>query len=223
MSFDHAHSGVRVASAAASDAGTAGGSSIAPVVDVGILTLGQSPSFLIEAVESVFTQTFSSWRLVISENGPGLDSVREALEPYVDDPRVEHVVTGAKEGRGKNWTRASQGSAPYIGLLDDDDRWAPEFLERRTEFLDRHQRVGLVAPGQSVRWDSLVEQARGAPLAVARIPPPQRYGTCASNGRSSSPRNPDVYGGRIYKGMQLSCISWRARRGFKEDPPSHVP
>ena len=163
MSNLHAHAGARSAHAVASDAGVARSTPVVPIVDVGIPTLGESPSYLVEAVESVFAQTFSSWRLLISENGPGLDSVREALEPYVRDPRVEHVVSGTREGRGINWTRASQGSAPYIGLLHDDDSWAPEFLERRTEFLDKHPQVGLVYSGCVV-----IDEA-GRPLGRSRV------------------------------------------------------
>ncbi len=157
---DHTRAVGSMSDVAAKESGVAPPGS--PIVDVGIPTLGLSP-YLVEAVESVFAQTFPSWRLVISENGPGLDSVRHALEPYVRDPRVTHVVSGTKKGRGWNWTRASQGVAPYMGLLNDDDRWAPEFLERRTEFLDRHPRVGLVYSGCVV-----IDEA-GHPLGRARL------------------------------------------------------
>ena len=71
-----------------------------PTVDVGIPTVGESP-YLAEAVESMLAQTLTSWRLVIRENGPGLDSVRRTLEPYLGDPRVKHVVAGTKTGRGR--------------------------------------------------------------------------------------------------------------------------
>jgi glycosyltransferase involved in cell wall biosynthesis len=117
------------------------------VVDVGIPTLGDSP-FLVEAVESVLSQTFSDWRLLVLENGPGSDRTRAELEPYLVDPRIRHVVTGATVGRGENWTNLLRaGSAPYVGILHDDDRWHPPFLERRVAFLEQYQSCGLVYSG----------------------------------------------------------------------------
>lgn len=115
------------------------------LVDVGIPTLGESPRYLAEAVESVLGQTLSDWRLVISENGTGKTEVRSMLEPYLDDPRVHHVVTTKSLGRGQHWSNiVRNGSAPFVGLLHDDDRWAPEFLRRRIEFLRQHPSCGFV-------------------------------------------------------------------------------
>jgi teichuronic acid biosynthesis glycosyltransferase TuaG len=134
-----------------------------PIVDVGIPTLGTSP-YLLESVESVMNQSLSSWRLVISENGPGVASLHRALEPYVRDPRIRHVVTGERVGRGQNHTNLIRaGSAPYVGVLHDDDRWGHRFLERRVEFLERHRTCGLVYSGHNVIDDSGVIIGRTKP------------------------------------------------------------
>jgi Glycosyl transferase family 2 len=120
------------------------------IVDVGIPTLGNSPS-LVETIESVFAQSLTSWTLTISENGPGLESVRHTLEPYLRDPRVWHLVTGEKVGRGTNHNiLIHAGTAPYVGLVHDDDRWHPEFLERRVRFLDEHETCGFVFGGHVI-------------------------------------------------------------------------
>jgi hypothetical protein len=49
-----------------------------PSVDVGIPTLGNCP-YIVEAIESVLSQTFTAWRLVISENGTGNPRLRRRL------------------------------------------------------------------------------------------------------------------------------------------------
>jgi glycosyltransferase involved in cell wall biosynthesis len=134
-----------------------------PMVDVGIPTLGARP-FLTEAVESVFAQTHSNWRLVISENGPGTDEARRVLEPYLSDPRVSHVVTGEQVGIGANHTNLFRlGNAPYLGVLHDDDRWHPGFLERRVAFLEQNRTCGFVYSGHVVIDDS------GRPLGRTRL------------------------------------------------------
>jgi hypothetical protein len=118
-----------------------------PLVDVGIPTLGESP-YLGEAVQSVFDQSLQSWRLLISENGPGTELTRKTLEPFLHDPRVSHIVTGTRIGRGENWTNViTAGTAPYVGMLHDDDRWGPSFLERRTRCLDDHPSCGFAYSG----------------------------------------------------------------------------
>jgi teichuronic acid biosynthesis glycosyltransferase TuaG len=138
-----------------------------PIVDVGIPTLGSSP-YLAESIESILAQSLPEWRLVVSENGPGNDSVRELMEPYLRDPRVRHVVTGEKVGRGTNHNLLIQaGSAPYVGLLHDDDRWHPEFLERRVRFLEEHPSCGFVYSGHTVIDDAGARLGR----TKLRLPP----------------------------------------------------
>ena len=133
------------------------------IVDVGIPTLGNSP-YLSETIESVLAQTLTNWRLFISENGPGDPSFRRMLEPYLADPRVTHLVTGTKIGRGSNHNNIIRaGSAPYVGIVHDDDRWHPEFLERHIEFLEAHPTCGFVYSGHVVIDDA------GRPLGWTKL------------------------------------------------------
>ena len=88
-----------------------------PVVDVGIPTRGR-PQYLQETIESVLAQTFDRWRLTVSENGPGSDEIRAIVEPYLSDPRVQHVPTGSEISASENATRAIQaGTSPFVALL----------------------------------------------------------------------------------------------------------
>jgi glycosyltransferase involved in cell wall biosynthesis len=113
-------------------------------VDVGIPTYGQ-PKFLADAIESVLAQTFESWQLTVSENGPRSPEVAAIIKPYLSDPRVRYAATGRNIGAAGNWTRLIQtGRAPYVALLNDDDLWEPGFLARRVAFLEAHLSCGLV-------------------------------------------------------------------------------
>ncbi|MBA3374999.1 MAG: glycosyltransferase family 2 protein [Actinobacteria bacterium] len=136
----------------------------AAVVDVGIPTIGTSP-YLAESIESVLAQTLTSWRLTVSENGPGLESVRRTMEPYLGDPRVRHIVTGVRVGRGANHTIAVRsGKAPYVGVLHDDDQWHPQFLERRVAFIGANPSCGLAFGGY------VVIDTSGKPVGRRRLP-----------------------------------------------------
>jgi hypothetical protein len=109
------------------------------LVDVGIPTHAE-PKYLAESIDSVLAQSLQSWRLVISENARVRgEAIARIVEPYLDDSRIEHVITGDDIPSQRNATRLIQtGNAPYVALLHDDDRWDPDFLAARVDFLERH-------------------------------------------------------------------------------------
>jgi hypothetical protein len=114
------------------------------VVDVAIPTYGR-PRYLRETIDGVIAQTFDRWRMTISENGVGSDQIGAIVEPYLSDPRVQHIPTGSEISAPENATRAIRaGKAPFVAVLHDDDRWDPDFLARRVAFLESNPSCGLV-------------------------------------------------------------------------------
>lgn len=119
-------------------------SSAEPMVDVGIPTIGRAP-YLAEAVASVVAQSFPSWRLVVSEDGTDGCCARELLGPFLDDHRIRFVSTPAGRNAARHKTQLMcAGTAPYVAILDNDDRWRPDFLERSIAFMQRHPECALV-------------------------------------------------------------------------------
>ena len=115
-----------------------------PLVDVRIPTIGPAP-FLSEAVASVVAQSLESWRLVVSEDEPGVDHSRALVAAHLDDPRIRFTDEHAGRNASRHVTRLiRQGTAPYVAILDNDDRWGPDFLARRVRFLERHPECGFV-------------------------------------------------------------------------------
>ena len=112
-------------------------------VDVAI-TAYRRATYLSEAIESVLAQSCSDWRLRICHNGMGGGAIEQAATPYLSDPRVSYVTTGRELPLAESWTNAIRhGSAPYVALLNDDDRWHPTFLEARADALDAHPGCGF--------------------------------------------------------------------------------
>lgn len=123
-------------------------STSSPLVDIGMPAY-RRPNFIGEAIESVLAQNYTNWRLVVSENGPGGGDVEAAVRPYTSDPRIRFSATGENLGAAANWTRVLQaGTAPYFTLIQDDDRWDPDFLSRRVAFLERNRSCGFVWSGE---------------------------------------------------------------------------
>jgi len=113
-------------------------------VDIGIPSSGR-PRYLRAAVKSVLAQTFKDWRLIVSEDGKASEGVAAILREYLGDSRITYSATGFKVGAARNMTGFLEtGSLPYVALLHDDDRWEPEFLARRVDFLERHPECAFV-------------------------------------------------------------------------------
>jgi glycosyltransferase involved in cell wall biosynthesis len=135
------------------------------LVDVGI-PAHERPGYTREALECVLAQTLTRWHATISENGDHPDVVRAALESCLEDPRVDFLVRPPTVASPENWTGLIQtGSAPYVGLLHDDDLWDPEFLERRVDFLDRHPECAFVFSGTK-EVDASSRVTRHAPFVL---------------------------------------------------------
>jgi glycosyltransferase involved in cell wall biosynthesis len=136
-------------------------------VEIGMPTRSGGP-YLAQALDSVLAQTFRDWRLTVAENGPGSRELAEALAPYLEDGRIRHVVRGVDLGpEGNHNALLREFRAEYVAFLHDDDYWAPPFLERRVEFLDREPACAFVFGA----FDTVDES--GAVLATRRgaLPP----------------------------------------------------
>jgi glycosyltransferase involved in cell wall biosynthesis len=119
-----------------------------PLVDVGIAAF-RRPDYLEQAVESVLAQTLDRWRLLISEDGPVENGASVGdKHGYLCDARIEYRALASNVGIVGNKNGLLRAArAPYVAILDDDDCWDPDFLERRTAFLKMHPECGFVFSG----------------------------------------------------------------------------
>lgn len=113
-----------------------------PIVSVIVPTYNRA-HFLTEAIESVLTQTYQDWELIIVDDGSADDTKALSDQCARRDHRIR-VIHQANSGVAKARNaglRAATGR--YIAFLDDDDRWVPEKLERQVAYLDAHPEIGL--------------------------------------------------------------------------------
>ncbi|MBX2847239.1 MAG: glycosyltransferase [Acidiferrobacterales bacterium] len=109
------------------------------------------------ALDSVVAQRYSSWELIIVDDG-STDNTQEVLRPYLQDSRVSYKKI-EKSGVGTARNRAldaSQGS--IITFLDSDNEWYPDYLYnivRAYESFDDHvlyTGIELYCQGQTVGY-----------------------------------------------------------------------
>ncbi len=142
------------------------------IVDIVVPTYSRY-AILAETLESVRSQTFSSWECWIAEDGES-QKTQATVKPFLQDRRF-HYLPGAHSGTPATpRNRAMKaGSASYIAFLDDDDIWLPEKLEKQIEFLTQHPSCVLLGSNalvmkenQDYRHDTLPLYFHKAPFGL---------------------------------------------------------
>lgn len=97
--------------------------------------------YISETIESVLNQTYRNWEMIVIDDGSQDDSADIVRKYEERDDRI-HLVSQKNAGSAaarNNGIRRSVGQ--YIALLDADDVWFPEFLEKQILFLQQNKAV----------------------------------------------------------------------------------
>ena len=112
-----------------------------PPVTVIIPTFNRS-RLILEALSSVFAQTFQDFEIVLVDDG-STDDTHETLAPFASRIRYIRKANGG-EASARN-RGVHEAHTAFVAFLDSDDRWEPTFLETAMKHLDRHPGLGMVA------------------------------------------------------------------------------
>jgi GT2 family glycosyltransferase len=109
----------------------------APRVSV-LLPVWNAEAFLAEAIESVLRQTFSSFELIVIDDG-STDRTAAIVEEFANlDERVR-VLRRPHEGISLALnTGIADARGEYVARMDGDDISVPDRLERQVAYLDTH-------------------------------------------------------------------------------------
>jgi glycosyltransferase involved in cell wall biosynthesis len=98
------------------------------------------PEYLREALASVAAQTRAPMETIVVDDGTPGDAIRAVAEAFgVRYVRRENGGVAAARNTG-----IAAASQPWIALLDADDRWLPEKLERQYAVIEAHPAVRAV-------------------------------------------------------------------------------
>ncbi|WP_026506357.1 glycosyltransferase family 2 protein [Butyrivibrio sp. MC2013] len=121
------------------------------LVSVIITTYKRPVDVLMRGVRSVLDQTYDNLELIIINDHPDEESsleISSALSALGDD-RICYYVNESNSGACYSRNRGIRMSkGEYIALLDDDDSWEPDKLERHLPFFDDPQ-VAMVYGGMN--------------------------------------------------------------------------
>jgi glycosyltransferase involved in cell wall biosynthesis len=124
-----------------------------PLVSV-VLPFLDAERFLGETIESVLAQTFPHWELWLVDDGSTDGSTGIARLYARRDARVRVLEHEGHANRGVSASRnlgIAHARGAFVALLDADDVFLPEKLERQVEMLQQQPEVGMVY-GRSLYW-----------------------------------------------------------------------
>lgn len=117
-----------------------------PLVSVVLPTYNRSKE-LKRAINSVLSQTYGNFELFVIDDG-STDNTQEVLDNF-EDERIEHIRF--EKNRGPQIARNTgieNSSGKFIALLDDDDVWTPDKLEKQVKkFRNLDDSWGVVYSG----------------------------------------------------------------------------
>jgi len=112
-----------------------------------IIPFFNSEKFLSEAIESVLSQTYSTWELILVDDG-SIDGSTAIAQGYAakDPSRIRYVEHHAHEHKGMPTSRnlgIAHSSGEYIAHLDSDDIWSKTLLEEQVKILNHYPTVAM--------------------------------------------------------------------------------
>jgi len=119
-----------------------------------------------QALDSLFGQTFQDWELIFWDNA-STDESAEIAKSYGDRVRYYRSESMTLLATARRLAY-EQTRAPYIAILDADDIWMPQKLERQLELFRSDQQLGLVY------CDAIYFTDKGDSFRLFKLAPPHR-------------------------------------------------
>jgi glycosyltransferase involved in cell wall biosynthesis len=125
--------------------------------------------FLERAINSVLSQTFQDYEMVIVNDGGNEKTLDKLVTKYSKESRGRIRVINYAESLGAEgvWARANQGirksNSKYVVVFDDDDSWHKNFLKKTTEHLEKTGHMGVITQS-----DLIHERIEGSKIETIR-------------------------------------------------------
>lgn len=99
----------------------------------------KSKRFIAQTINSVLTQTYENWEMIIVDDCSPDDS-NDFIDEFIKkDTRIKLVKLKQNGGPAKARNKAiEEAKGRYIAFLDADDMWKPKKLEKQLKFMEEN-------------------------------------------------------------------------------------
>ncbi len=120
-----------------------------PLVSIVLPTYNRA-GYLTRSIKSVLTQTINSWELIIIDDGSNDNSFEIIKNNFLPEERIKYHKQSHKgiSESLNNGIRFSKGK--FITFLGSDDKYLPQHLELRVEFLKKNPKTDLIHGGLKI-------------------------------------------------------------------------
>ena len=106
------------------------------------------------AIKSVLNQTYQKFEIIVIDDGSTDNSVNEVIKIKDKDDRIRLIK---QENRGVSSARnrgIDSAKYDYIGFLDADDVWKPNFLESIKKLIEEYPKAGAYATAYEMKKEN---------------------------------------------------------------------
>jgi teichuronic acid biosynthesis glycosyltransferase TuaG len=130
---------------------------VTPVYNIG--------NFLKETVDSVLTQSYKNWELLLIDDNSSDDSADIIRMYEKKDSRIKGFYLPENKGAGNSRNVGlDNADGEYIAFLDSDDLWLPDKLEQQVNFFKNRKEVQIL-----YSWYSIIDE-KGAESVYFKAP-----------------------------------------------------
>jgi glycosyltransferase involved in cell wall biosynthesis len=116
-----------------------------PAVSV-IMSVWNGLPYVAETIDSIVNQTLGDWEFIINDNDSTDGTGYYLMERARSEPRIRVILSPENLGCAGGFNRAlAEAKAPWVAIIDADDRALPQRLERQLEFVARHPGIKVAS------------------------------------------------------------------------------
>jgi glycosyltransferase involved in cell wall biosynthesis len=121
----------------------------------GVIIIYNGENFLTPAIESVLSQSYENWELLLVDDG-STDNSTQIAKDYAEKypEKVRYLQHPNHENRGMSASRnlgIDNAKGEFIAFLDADDIWLPPKLEKQVAVLQSNPEAAMVY-GRTQMW-----------------------------------------------------------------------
>lgn len=109
-----------------------------PFISIVMCTYNRA-NFIRQTIESIQAQTFTNWELLVMDNG-STDNTKEVIDNIADKRIFHQRFESTSTGSLRN-IAFSKARGNYIALMDSDDLWLPEKLQKQIDLLKENPEI----------------------------------------------------------------------------------
>lgn len=121
-----------------------------------IIPYYNSENTIIRALDSVKNQTYRDFEIILVDDG-SKDLSNKLVSKYICENYEMKILNLYQSNKGVSCARnygIKSAKGEYIALLDSDDSWKKEKLEKQINFLEKHTNIYILGTDYSISLDN---------------------------------------------------------------------